>query len=496
MPESEPPPQSTRPPAAVQAEPKAQEPVKAEEQAVQTEEHKIDDTGIIEEQPAQIAEADLFEEIPAEEETPLLDEIETAQTVSAEEVPLPPVPPAAQIPPRPEQIEPVPLSVIEPEKEIETAQEPPVPDEPPYESSSGITEVPRESYRPNFPSGPSHAPDSLLQMGLTPLDREIIYSRIIHATVGQIVEIPFRGTGWIYLGEIASRRGVVYSSRRNDPEGQSFIFTLEGQGTFTLKFYRQDFIRDYIINDHVQVVVTEAPAGTAGWPYQSADRGRIIAQPRWPSALEEAQIRSGSRIAAEPAVTTGEAFTQESVSPPSQGTTQTQSARAAPSQPAPSSAQSPVQPVQPPAAAAQPPAAATQPSQPSSPAAQTPSQTAPPAMTSEQSPAVQTAESQPSAVREKLPYDGTIQKAKENFESANPGAAISLLEQLTEDYPGGSDEIYWLLGQYYEANTPSRNILLSVDYYRRLVNEYPQSSRYNDARRRIAYLERFYINIQ
>ena len=63
-------------------------------------------------------------------------------------------------------------------------------------------------------------------------------------------------------------------------------------------------------------------------------------------------------------------------------------------------------------------------------------------------------------------------------------------------YPGGSDEAYWLYGQFYEANSPSRNILLSLDYYRRLVNEYPQSGRLADARRRIAYLERYYINIQ
>jgi hypothetical protein len=52
-----------------------------------------------------------------------------------------------------------------------------------------------------------------------------------------------------------------------------------------------------------------------------------------------------------------------------------------------------------------------------------------------------------------------------------------------------------MYGQFYEANSPSRNILLSLDYYRRLTREYPQSNRYNDARRRITYLERFYINI-
>jgi outer membrane protein assembly factor BamD (BamD/ComL family) len=89
-----------------------------------------------------------------------------------------------------------------------------------------------------------------------------------------------------------------------------------------------------------------------------------------------------------------------------------------------------------------------------------------------------------------------LQRAKETFDEGNAAAAIALLDQFREYYPSGGDELYWLYGQFYEANTPGRNILLALDYYRRLVNEYPQSSRYNDARRRIAYLERFYINIQ
>ncbi|MCL2176076.1 MAG: outer membrane protein assembly factor BamD, partial [Treponema sp.] len=98
--------------------------------------------------------------------------------------------------------------------------------------------------------------------------------------------------------------------------------------------------------------------------------------------------------------------------------------------------------------------------------------------------------------QENISPDILLQKAKENFEGQNIPAAIALLDQYMIHYPGGNDELYWMYGQLYEANSPSRNILLSLDYYRRLVNEYPQSSRLTDARRRIAYLERFYINIQ
>jgi TolA-binding protein len=94
--------------------------------------------------------------------------------------------------------------------------------------------------------------------------------------------------------------------------------------------------------------------------------------------------------------------------------------------------------------------------------------------------------------------DVYLKQAKDEFDATRVAAAISLLDQFSQYYPPDStmlsDELYWLYGQFYEANSPSRNILLSLDYYRRLINEYPQSSRCNDARRRISYLERYFIN--
>ena len=322
----------------------------------------------------------------------------------------------------------------------------------------------------NLPPAPSMGIESRTQMGMTPQDSELIFSRIVRATVGQIVEIPFRGNNWIYLGELASRRGIVYNSRRNDPDGQSFIFTLEDAGAYVLKFYRQDFIRDYIINDHVQVIAGEAPAATAGWFNPSVDRGRVIAEPRWPSVLEEAQIRNGQRPDTVPVVS-GNAPDLSAV----QGQTAQQSAAVTP-------------------AAAQ------------IPASQTPSAVSQAAAVSPNASQLQSADNLRQvndaaaqtvpAAPERLPPDVILHRAKESFDRGNVAGAISSLNQYMQYYPGGSDEAYWMMGQFYEANSPERNILLSLDYYKKLVNEYPQSARFADARSRIAYLERFYINIR
>jgi TolA-binding protein len=92
--------------------------------------------------------------------------------------------------------------------------------------------------------------------------------------------------------------------------------------------------------------------------------------------------------------------------------------------------------------------------------------------------------------------DVYLKEAREEFNAGRVASAITLLDQFRKYYPSGSDEAWWLYGQCYEANSPNRNILAALDYYRRIVREYPQSSRLSDARRRIAYLERYYINIQ
>ncbi|MDR2965558.1 MAG: hypothetical protein LBU88_07265 [Treponema sp.] len=367
----------------------------------------------------------------------------------------PPAPPVT--PPQQTQVPPTPAPL--PEQVITEQQVPPPPPSP-------VIPPPVQAQPPVRETPPTPTPMQTIIIPQEPeLSSETIYSRVVRATVGQIIEIPFRGTGWVYLGELASRRGVAYDSRRNDPDGQSFIFRAEEAGTYALKFSRHDFIRDYILNDHVQVIIGEAPTAGAGWFSPPVDRGRVVAQPRWPSASEEAEIlRGGSRPQA------GSSAQQQQ---PSES--------AAPSAREPSNISEVLRGSEPPNLPVYEP--------PSTP--QTAS-TAQPSTT--QTPPAQAGETQSTLVQ--LSPEQLIQRAKESFDAGNAAAAIALLDQYSARFPSGTDELYWLYGQFYEANTPSRNILLSLDYYRRLTGEFPQSIRFNDARRRIAYLERFYINIQ
>jgi outer membrane protein assembly factor BamD (BamD/ComL family) len=89
-----------------------------------------------------------------------------------------------------------------------------------------------------------------------------------------------------------------------------------------------------------------------------------------------------------------------------------------------------------------------------------------------------------------------LEKAREEYDAGRIVTAVSFLDRFREHFPSGSDEAWWLYGQCYEANSPARDVLAALDYYRRLLQEYPQSGRSDEARRRILYLERYYINIR
>jgi tetratricopeptide (TPR) repeat protein len=243
---------------------------------------------------------------------------------------------------------------------------------------------------------------------LEPKKEELSSSRTIWAIAGRLVDIPFKGNGWVYLGEQENRRGITYTSRRLDGEGQHFIFQAETAGTYTLKFYKQDFIEDYIVNDYVQVIISENPA--------AAYEDRLV-------PVERGQGSPVSR--------------------------QTESASGSPARPS--------------AATADPHAA--------------------------QAPAAALSADSASSV-------DYVQQARDAYTAGRFPQAISLLDQFKEQYPAGTDEAWWLYGQSLEANSPSRDIRSALDYYRRLIREYPQSPHGTEAQRRIAYLERYYFNIR
>ena len=410
------------------------------------------------------------------------------------------------------------------------APPPPAPREPPVPPAflRQAEEVPRPPAPPSQGAAQANSlPDMPARLPAEPSGDKMVFSRVVRAIVGQVIEIPFRGTGWVYLGELGNRRGIAYDSRRLDlvsrpggssgsvgsagsagsagsVEGQSFIFNAETAGTYILKFYRQDFIQDFIINDYVQVIVGEASDYSGAGRYNlPVDRGRVVAEPRWPPASESPPAVQNPPPAAAPASAPQPVPVPQPAPAPSQ-----------PSQPAPTPAPAPQSVPSPQPAPVQPSAPVARPAT---------GQTAVPGQTSAPPPAAPTLPRAaaddsivpvvpPQAVsavdprqagvlpQNLIPANAApaeyVRAAKQEFDAGRVEPALAILDSMKQRYPSGTDEAWWLYGQLLEANSSSRDVRLALDYYRRLVREYPQSSRAGDAQRRISYLERYYFNIR
>ena len=373
-------------------------------------------------------ELDLPEDLPEPQ-------VETPPTALPEPQPVEPPPPPQQIPP---PAPPPPPAVVTPPDPPAVAPPLPPPFLRPPEQEVPPLVPPPDQPLPELPARPDIAED------------EIIFSRVVRVTVGQIIEIPFRGTGWVYLGELANRRGIAYDSRRLDTVagtviGQSFIFRAEAVGTYILRFFRQDFIRDYILNDHVQIIVGEAPdAFTFGQP--RVDQGRVIAEPRWPPPAGEQWLPPVAEPMPEP-LTEPEAA-------------------------------DPAIPAIPPADAIAPDAL--------------PLAAIPPAALAPVPPAIVPP---PPAPLGDSPAD-YVRRAREEFDAGRVEPALAILDTMRLRFPSGSDEAWFLYGQLLEANSPSRDIRRALEFYHRLINEYPQSHRVQEALRRVAHLERFFFHIR
>jgi hypothetical protein len=263
-------------------------------------------------------------------------------------------------------------------------------------------------------------------------------SRTVRALVGQMLEIPFRGSGWVYLGEQDAKRGAAYDSRRLDNEGQTFVFRVEAPGEYRLEFSRQDFINNAFLEDVVELIAVEAPPHQT--PRLPGEKDRIVAEPRWPASgaeLRTAKLQdtepkpneNGGVLGAAPLGEGGSPYVQDADSalehtgeggdfPPSE------------SKKAPSS------------------------------------------------------------------RPDYMVNARAVFKEGKFSEAISALDRLREADGDISDEAWWLYGQSFESNSNARDIKSAADAYNHIIRDFPQSEYYNNARSRLNYINRFYFNIR
>jgi len=80
--------------------------------------------------------------------------------------------------------------------------------------------------------------------------------RRVQVELTQILEVPYPGSGWVFLGDSTSQSGIRYESRRLEGRDTLFTFRPLKEGVYLLSFSRFDVLKDEFISDVLQVTVT------------------------------------------------------------------------------------------------------------------------------------------------------------------------------------------------------------------------------------------------
>jgi hypothetical protein len=299
------------------------------------------------------------------------------------------------------------------------------------------------------------APPSTQEYVLPSAEGRNAISRNVSAMVGENIEIPFDGSGWTYLGEKDQKDGVTYETRRFEGSGVVFVMNAVTSGQYVLRFQRQDVLRGLAEIELIGVDVRNRPT--------------VVAPPASSVAPSQATPLSAAAASGAPAGTgpsggaaTVGAATQNAASPPAIGATQGTGA------------------VAPNAAGTGEPSVAG--------LATTPGALAPGAADASASGAA--------ALPPPDSPEGMLLAAKNELGAGRIQSALAVLDKLLAKYPAGMDEAYYLYGLALEQNGPLKDIRRAYSYYKKVVDEYPESPFWDKANERVSYIERYYFEIR
>lgn len=101
----------------------------------------------------------------------------------------------------------------------------------------------------------------------------------------------------------------------------------------------------------------------------------------------------------------------------------------------------------------------------------------------------------PSGIDPESP-DGILLAAGNDYAKKNYESALKNLDYYISKYPQGSDSVFILYARIFEQNSPLRSIRKSYSYYKTIRDQFPESEYWNEAEKRMLYLERQYLEIR
>jgi len=266
------------------------------------------------------------------------------------------------------------------------------------------------------------------------MQKKAAYSLVVRR--GMRFEIPLNGTAWTYIGATGATEGILYQNRKYEASKVFFVFDPVVVGEYLLEFNRQDVLLDDIETVFVRVIVDPEDGSSATDP----------------SGAASAPIAGSSPVPGSSAATSPAPDSPK----PADATPSAKVANAA----APLPAVGVASPAPPPGQLGQ----------------------------------GQTAVSSTDDVNA-LDAAALLKKAQKDLDAGKLDTAQEALDAYGSRYPQGDEYLYWA-ARFYESPGPQRDILKARGLYAQLMQDFPESPRYDAADAKIEYIDRHYLQIR
>ncbi len=308
-------------------------------------------------------------------------------------------------------------------------------------------------------------------------DDKVNISRYANILKGQAIDFSYPGEGWVYLGEENTKKGLEYKKRKMSEGKTFFTFKAEKVGNYILNFSYFDVFSGNFIVDAISVKVIESDGGekkdSLTLEYNNKDKPNTEKEKKSPSEVGidgekvEIKIEDGKKL-------------QESVGKVQEDKKDENTSEKQLEKNKPAVAKEEKKAVE---------------------------------ATTADSSTKQTKNSQyqePEVFVNVATITPENAKTKENSEEANKiikeaqdaisqndaKTALEKLESFFNISSSNIDVAYFLRGMAYEINGEYRNMKQALSAYKFLIKTFPNSSHYEDAMRRIRYIEKYFVNIK
>lgn len=270
----------------------------------------------------------------------------------------------------------------------------------------------------------------------------IVPSRKVTLNIGQTLEVLYPGSGWIYMGTTDNTKDFSFLGKKLGTENTKFTFKAKKQGNKILHFYKNDILTQNYIDDYLEVEILS----------EKDSSNKIVQAPEYKQSIPK---KVQTEIA--------ETKTQNEISQITQNDETTQTNQTTNEN------------------------ISSQKTQNSSILEDSSSSTKQTSSSTE--------ENQNENNDEIAEIDTTalLEEAESLYNEKNYKDALSKLETYIEYSKDNRDKALYLQGQIYETDGEYKNVKKAIESYKTLTKNYPASSYWDSANKRIIYLTKFYL---